>query len=184
MNQEILTRFEQHLEECLLNLCTSLNKLKGVLLSSNDIDEHWKELAPHYVADAVSQIADYPTVSVAWAGFLGMAVAHGWDQDWSHWKSLEYTDYYGPNGFDDKDEYILYDILALLEDGYEAKELENTLRSCGEKTVMLIRHEHIEPQSPMAFHIFSRACKVMYRIGAAIELKRMGYKFEEIPCKI
>ena len=67
---------------------------------------------------------------------------------------------------------------------YEAKELENTLRSCGEKTVMLIRHEHIEPQSPMAFHIFSRACKVMYRIGAAIELKRMGYKFEEIPCKI
>ena len=58
------------------------------------------------------------------------------------------------------------------------------LCSCGEKKVMLIRHEHIEPQSPMAFHIFSRACKVMYRIGAAIELKRMGYKFEEIPCKI
>ena len=111
MNQEILTRFEQNLEECLLKLCTSLNKLKGVVLASNDIDEHWKELAPHYVADAVSQIADYPTVSVAWAGFLGMAVAHGWDQDWSHWKNLEYKDYYGPNGFDDMDEYLLYEIL-------------------------------------------------------------------------
>ena len=184
LNNEQLRRFETNLQQELLRVATSCGMLDRVLLATDDIDEHWKELAPHYVADAVSQIADYPTVSVAWAGFLGMAVAHGWDQDWSHWKSLEYTDYYGPNGFDDMDEYILYDILALLEDGYEAKELENTLRSCGEKTVMLIRHENIEPQSPMAFHIFSRACKVMYRIGAAIELKRMGYKFEEIPCKI
>jgi hypothetical protein len=32
----------------------------------------------------------------------------------------------------------------------------------------------------MAFHVFARAIKVMYRIGAALELKRLGYKFEEV----
>jgi hypothetical protein len=32
----------------------------------------------------------------------------------------------------------------------------------------------------MAFHVFARAVKVMYRIGAALELKRLGYKFEEV----
>lgn len=44
----------------------------------------------------------------------------------------------------------------------------------------MIRHEQIEPQSPMAFHVFARACCTMFRIGAAIELKRLGYKFEKI----
>ena len=42
----------------------------------------------------------------------------------------------------------------------------------------MIRHEQIEPQSPIAFHVFARAIKVMYRIGAALELKRLGYKLE------
>jgi len=32
----------------------------------------------------------------------------------------------------------------------------------------------------MAFHVFARAIKVMYRIGAALGLKRLGYKFEEV----
>jgi hypothetical protein len=32
----------------------------------------------------------------------------------------------------------------------------------------------------MAFHTFARACKVLYRTGAAIELHRLGYKFEAV----
>ena len=28
--------------------------------------------------------------------------------------------------------------------------------------------------------MFARAIKVMYKIGAALELKRLGYKFEEV----
>lgn len=183
VNSEILSRFEKKLEESLLLLCTSYNQLSGTLLSSEDIDAQWKELAPHYVADAVTQIADYPTVSVAWAGYLGMAVAYGWDKDWEACRAKAYSEYYGPNGFDDMDEHILYGILSLLPDGYEAKGLEDMMRRCGEKTVMLIRHEQIEPQSPMAFHIFARSCKVMFRIGAAIELKCLGYKYQEIPCR-
>jgi hypothetical protein len=46
--------------------------------------------------------------------------------------------------------------------------------------VALIRFEQVPPQSEMAFHVFSRACRVMFRTGAAIQLKRMGYNFEKV----
>lgn len=175
-----LDRFETKLEEDLLRLCTSYKMLSGTLLDSEDIDAHWVTLAPEYMADAVPQIAEYPTVSVAWAAYLGMAVAHGWDTAWESCKQAPYKSYYGEQGFDDMDENILYNQLGLLRDGYEAEQLENVIRHCGESTVSAIRHEHVEPQSPTAFHIFARACKVMFRIGAALELKRLGYKFEKM----
>ena len=180
MNQDYLINFEKKLQNDLLHLCTSYNMLAGTLLESDDIEARWHELAPEYMADAVPQIRDYPTVSVAWAAYLGLAVAHGWDADWEIASKALYKSYYGEQGFDDMDEYIIQHELGLLLDGYEARQLEDIIRRCGEATVAQIRHEHIEPQSPMAFHIFARACKVMFRIGASLELKRLGYKFEKM----
>lgn len=175
-----LNKFEENLVEELVKLCTNYKMLAGTLLSSEDIDLHWKELAPDYMADAVPQIAEYPTVSVAWAGYLGMAVAMGWDANWSMYQKLGYNLYYGPRGFDDMDEHILYNMLIVEPESDEAKQIETMLRRCGEKTVSLIRHEQINPQTQMAFHVFARACRSMYRIGAAMELYRLGYKFEKV----
>lgn len=180
MNTEYLNNFENSLQEELLRLCTSAGMLGGQLLTSDDIDTRWHELAPEYMADAVPQIRDYPTVSVAWATYLGLAVAWGWDKDWANCSKASYKSYYGAQGFDDMDEHIVRDLLGLLLDGYEARRLEELIRRCGEAAVARIRHERIEPQSPMAFHVFARACKVMFRIGAALELKRLGYKFEKL----
>lgn len=180
MNTEYLTQFENSLQEELLRLCTSAGLLNGQLLTSDDIDTRWRELAPEYMADAVPQVRDYPTVSVAWAAYLGLAVAWGWDNDWDSASKAAYTSYHGVQGFDDMDEHIVRDLLGLMLDGYEAGRLEAVIRQCGETTVARIRHEHIEPQSPMAFHVFARACKVMFRIGAALELRRLGYKFEKM----
>ncbi|MBQ8225320.1 MAG: hypothetical protein IJZ86_08235 [Bacteroides sp.] len=180
MNKEYLSDFETRLQDELLRLCTSANLLNGQLLASEDIDNRWHDLAPEYMADAVPQIRDYPTVSVAWAAYLGLAVAKGWDTDWERCSQANFQSYYGEQGFDDMDEHIVRDLLGLPLDGYEARALEDVIRRCAEASVTRIRHEHIEPQSPMAFHIFARACKVMYRLGAAIELKRLGYKFEKM----
>ena len=150
------------------------------MLATDDVTRHWDMLAPEYVADAVGQIADYPTVSVAWAAYLGLAVAHGWDTNWEACVRTPYKNYYGAQGFDDMDEHIVQYVLGLSLDSKEAQDLEAVIRSCAQTTVTLIRREQIEPQSPMAFHVFARAIKVMYRIGAALELKRLGYKFEEV----
>ena len=73
MDIQYLIRFEEKMQEELLRLCTSRVALKGVLLSTEDIDEQWKILAPEYMGDAVPQIAQYPTVSGAWAAYLGIS---------------------------------------------------------------------------------------------------------------
>jgi hypothetical protein len=44
----------------------------------------------------------------------------------------------------------------------------------------MIRKENIEFGSVKAFYVLSRTVKVMYRIGAALQLKRLGYKFEKL----
>ena len=180
MDIQYLIRFEEKMQDDLLRLATSRNMLKGVLLATEDIDEQWNILAPEYMGDAVPQIAHYPTVSVAWAAYLGMAVAYGWDADWETFLKMPYQSYYGEQGFDDMDDHIVRDLLRIPLDSRTAKELEETIRQCGEKAVDLIRYEQIPPQSEMAFHVFARACKAMYKIGAAIQLKRMGYNFEKV----
>ena len=177
---EYLDRYELKLEEELVRVATTSKMLNGVLLSTEDIDAHWKALAPEYVADAIKEIAEYPVVSVAWAAYLGLAVAKGWDTDWKATLEQPYTSYYGSRGFDDLDEHVTHDLLGLELDSPEAMDLEECLRSAGEKTTSLIRHEQIEPQSVMAFHVFARSIKAMFRLGAAIELYRLGYKFEKM----
>lgn len=180
MDIGFLNRFEEKIQHELLCICTSRGALNGALLAADDITSHWEVLAPEYVADAVGQIADYPIVSVAWAGYLGLAVAHGWDANWEACLRTPYKDYYGDQGFDDMDEHIVQHVLGLSLESKEAQGIESLIRSCAQTAVTLIRREQIEPQSPMAFHVYARTIKVMYRIGAALELQRLGYKFEEV----
>lgn len=180
MEKEYYDRFEIKLQDDLLRLCTSYQQLDGVLIASEDIDGHWNVLGPQYLADAVEQVRDYPIVSVAWAAYLGTGVAWGWDADWAAVSKAPYQLFYGEQGFDDMDEHIVKDLLGFPLDSQEAAMLENSIRRCAEHTVVAIRHEQIEPQSAMAYHIFARACKVMYRIGAAMQLKRMHYQLEKV----
>ena len=180
VNKVYLENFESRIMDELLRLCTQYKVLEGTLLATDDIDARWHELAPEYGADAVPNIADYPTVAIAWAGYLGMAVAHYWDADWASHSKDEYKAYYGEQGFDDMDEHIVRDIIGFHLESQEAKNIEQMMRRLGEQALTLIRRENIEPQSPMAFHVFARAIKVMFRIGASMELKRLGYKFEQV----
>ena len=75
---------------------------------------------------------------------------------------------------------IIQKILGFHLESQEAKNIEQMMRRLGETALTLIRRERIEPQSPMAFHVYARVVKILYRIGAAIELKRLGYKFEQV----
>ncbi len=181
MDIKYLDSFETKLQDDLLRLCTSNKMLEGTLLTSDDIKDQWhQKLAPEYVADAVEQVQAYPIVSVAWAAYLGMAVACAWDTDWATFSKAPYQAFYGDQGFDDMDEHIVKDLLEIPLDSEEAQELEAMIRRCGQAAVSHIRHEDVEPQSPVAFHLFARAAKVMFLTGAALELKRLGYKFEKM----
>ena len=46
-----------------------------------DFEQTWERLAPGYMADAVREFNGYPEVVLAWAAYLGAAVACLWDRD-------------------------------------------------------------------------------------------------------
>lgn len=177
---DYLDRFEEKARKAFLKLCTDYHTLNGRLLESQDITDYWHSIEANYMADAVPQIAEYPTVSVAWATYLGMAVAKLWDEDWIENCNTKYEQFYGDQGFDNMDDHILQDILNLPLDSDEAKATVSMVQSLAYEAISLIRHEHIEPQSKMAFYAFSRMCNAMFSIGAAIQLQKLGYKFEKI----
>ena len=72
------------------------------------------------------------------------------------------------------DENILWNILHLKED--YSQTVSSCMNSCAMATLGLIRHQGIEAQTAEGFYILIRAYSVMYEIGAAVELRRLGYK--------
>ena len=179
-NTQYFETYEQNLQKELLKICSDLGMLDGELLSSEDIDQKWKEWAPEYIADALPEVNSYPEFAIACAGYAGMAAAMWWDEDWGRHHGSPYSSLQGERGFDDMDEYIVKNILGLGLDSTEAKQLMNILLCCSQKAITFIRHEQIESQTVKAFHIFARTVKVMYRTGAALQLRRLGYKFHKV----
>ena len=175
-NKELLDNFEKTLQMGLMRVCSGAGLLGDELLSSEDIDSKWEEFIKDYVADAVENFNEYPEAALAWAGFLGMAVAHNWDDNWTFHRHDSYKSYYGNRGWDDMDEHILHGGLGLGLQGKEAKKISDTLQSCALATLGLIRHEGIEAQTATGFYALSRSYGVFFRIGAAMELFRLGYK--------
>lgn len=175
-------KYEEKLTEVLMRLCTDLGVMNGQLLAAEELEEKWKEIVPEYMVDAVPQIKDYPTVSVAWAGYLGIGLAVLWDRDWVKYKddSDLYKFFVQPRGFDCMDEFILEELLGVKLESKEFLEVEGVMRSCAKTAVDMIRKEGIEPQSPDAFYVFARSVKVLFKIGVSVALKRLGYKYEKV----
>ena len=151
--------FKDRLTEHLLRICTSEGYLGGTLLSSPDIDEAWVRYAPSYYGDAVHEFNGYPEFTLACAGFLGMAVAALWDRDWPRYREMPYSFFLGERGFDDMDDHIAADILNAYH---------------------YLMKEHPEAGTVEAYRLFLAACEVLFKIGAAIELHRLGYKYEKV----
>jgi hypothetical protein len=179
-NTQYFDAYEENLLNELIRTCSSLGMLDGQLLNSEDIDQKWKEWAPEYIAEALPEVNTYPEFAIACAGYAGMAVAQWWDADWGRHHGSKYESLHGPRGFDDMDEFIVQNILGLALDSTEAKQIMNILLCCAQKAVTFIQHEHIEAQTVKAFHIFARTVRVLYKTGASIQLRRLGYKFHKV----
>lgn len=175
---DYLNNYEKGLLSEVLKYLTSLGHLDGKLLETEDINEVWEKVAPSYVVDSIKEIAKYPNVALGWAMYVGMAVARFWDEDWNRYSSKEnlYEYLRDKRGYDYLDEVVRGDVLSL--DGELFEQMEELVRRTSSMVLSHIRHEQIEPQSPMAFHVFARSIRVLYKIGAAVELKNLGYKFE------
>lgn len=184
--QDLLNRYEESLRKTLTEYLTSQHILEGRLLEVEELSEKWRTSAPSYMVDAVPEIAKYPLVAIAWAMYEGMAAAVLWDKEWSRYEGVE--DFHKmltePRGFDCMDEYITEVLLCLPLGSAEANKLEDLIRSTAERALSLIRKEQVEAQSVMAFHVFARTTKVMFDMGVAVELRRLGYNYVKVNAEV
>lgn len=175
-----INNYEEKLMQHLQQLLKSHDLLDERLPESPDIDAKWEQIANSYIADAVKEIQNYPTVSLGWAMYVGMAVARYWDEDWQVYGNVPnlYEYIRDKRGFDYLDEVVRGDILMLKDDDYA--HMEKVVQGCAQQALNKIRFEQVEPQSPLAFHIYARSITVLYKLGAAIELRALGYKMQKL----
>ena len=166
--------YSRELTDLLVEVATGNGYLKGDLLSSPDIDEAWMNYAASLYGDAVHNFNEYPEFCLACAGYLGMAVAHLWDKNWMQYKDSPYSFFQGVRGFDDMDDHITANILR------EGEKCVAAMESCSAAANHFLYKSGAEPGTAEAYRRFLKSMEVMYRIGAAIELCRLGYKFEKI----
>ena len=160
------------------DLCRYLQS-KGLvderLPECQDIEDEWQQIAQSYLPDGIREFGAYPTVSLGWMMFIGMAVAKYWDDDWEQYKALPhfYEKIRDQRGFDCMDEYILEDVLQLKDE--ESKKLSDIVAECASRTNNLLCHAFLEPGTPEAFKGYVSCLHQLYLMGVAMQLKRMGY---------
>ncbi|MFI3258937.1 MAG: hypothetical protein R3Y16_02445 [Rikenellaceae bacterium] len=179
---QYLDQYEEQLLSALLKQMTQAGVLEGQLLAAEELDEKWITSAPEYMAAAVPQIAQYPSVAIAWAAYVGIGAAVLWDTDWDSYADEEdlYLLLSKPRGFDQMDEYVLQGLLGYALGGKDAERVEDLLRNAAHLAQTMIRKEEVEPQSVLAFHIFARTAKTFYRLGVAVGLRLQGYRYEKM----
>ena len=162
------------------------NEVMDYLRSAKLIGERWPEcpdvegvmddVLASYMADGVKEFAQYPVASLGWAMYVGMAMANHWDKDWTDWSKQAdcYEALRAPRGFDCMDEYILEEVLKLA--GKKRATVEEAVYECAHRVHSRLLHAGFEPGTVDAFRAYAQSLQLLYLVGMAVELHRLGYK--------
>ena len=112
--------------------------------------------------------------------YIGMAVAKMWDVEWEIYSKIEdlYAYMRDKRGYDAMDEYIREEVLLLEGEAYGA--LEKLVGECASRIYNALRRQNIEPGTKDAFNGYVACLHQLYLMGAAIQLKRMGYRMTKM----
>ena len=181
MDLQRLDSFEKKLHDTLARTLADREAIDPILPDAPDIEERWEKICMAYLPDGAREFAAYPTASLGWMMYIGMAVAHMWDEDWEMYSKFE--DIYATilvkgRGYDNMDEYICQDILKLTPEA-ESK-VSKLVGDIASITHNALIHEAFEPGTPDAFNAYVRCLHQLYYFGAAAELWRLGYHMTQL----
>ena len=170
-----MQEFENKLSKDLHQYLIAMGKVDERMPECPDVEEKWEPIAQSYLVDGIREFADYPTVSLGWMMYLGMAVAKFWDAEWEIYSKIEdlYLYIRDKRGYDCMDEYVREEVLLLEGDDYDA--LEKLVGECASRVHNALLHQHLEPGTKEAFNGYVVCLQQLYLMGAAVQLKRMGY---------
>ena len=172
--------FEEKLQQNLHQFLCNMQEVDERLPQCPDVEDKWESIVRAYIPDGIREFSEYPTVSLGWMMYIGMAVARFWDEDWSlyTYKNDLYTFMRDKRGYDHMDEYIREEVLQL--DAVRSTALERLVAECASRVNNLLIHQPIEPGTKEAFEAYVSCLHQLYRMGVAIQLKRMSYHMTEM----
>lgn len=172
--------FEDKLHRDLHQFLLSMKEVDERLPECPDVEAKWEVIAGAYLPDGIREFNGYPTTSLGWMMYIGMAVAKFWDVDWNTCSGIPdlYAYMRDKRGYDNMDEYICEEVLEL--DGDDCAALGRLAGECSSRVYNLLRHQYIEPGTKEAFDSYVSCLHQLYLFGVAIQLKRMGYHMTKV----
>ena len=171
-----MEQFEEQLHQDLHQFLLSMKEVDERLPECPDVEEKWEQIAKAYIPDGIREFNDFPSASLGWMMYIGMAIAKFWDDEWELYSKIEdlYAYLRDKRGYDSMDEYIREDVLLL--SGIEYTMLEKLVGECASRVYNSLMHQHIEPGTKEAFNAYVSCLHQLYLMGAYMQLKKMGYR--------
>ncbi|SFP05757.1 hypothetical protein SAMN04487852_11446 [Prevotella sp. tf2-5] len=171
----IMENFEEQLRKDLHQFLLSMKEVDNRMPECPDVEEKWEEIAKAYIPDGIREFQDFPSASLGWMMYIGMAVAKFWDAEWDIYSKIEdlYAYMRDKRGYDAMDEYIREEVLQLQCVDFTV--LEKVVGECASRLYNALMHQRFEPGTKEAFNGFVACLHQLYLFGAAMQLKRMGY---------
>ena len=175
-----MENFEEILKKDLHQYLLSTNEVDERLPECPDVEGKWEEIAKAYITDGIREFQKFPSASLGWMMYIGMAVAKMWDTEWEVYSKLPdlYTYIRDKRGYDAMDEYIREEVLLL--QGEDFTNLEKVVGNCASWIYNVLMHQGFEPGTKEAFYGYVACLHQLYLMGAAMQLKRMGYHMKKI----
>ena len=169
-----MENFEEELRKDLHQFLLTMREVDERLPECPDVEEKWEEIAKSYIPDGIREFQDYPSASLGWMLYIGMAVAQMWDTEWEIYSKLEdpYAYMRDKRGYDAMDEYVREEVL-FRDDDYVV--LERLVGECASRVYNALMHQRFEPGTKDAFNGYVACLHQLYLMGAAMQLNRMGY---------
>ena len=155
-------QFEEMLHKDLHQFLLSMKEVDERLPECPDVEDKWEAIAKAYIPDGIREFQDFPSASLGWMMYVGMGVAKYWDAEWEIYSKID----------------IREDVLLLR--GIDYAVLEKLVGECASRVYNALRHQPIEPGTKEAFHAYVSCLHQLYLFGAAMQLKRMGYRMTKM----
>ena len=159
-------QFEEILRSDLHQFLLSIKEVDERLPECPDVEEKWEQLAQAYIPDGIREFQAFPSASLGWMMYIGMAVAKMWDTEWEIYSKIDdlYVYMRDKRGYDSMDEYIREEVLLLQGVDYEV--LEKLVGECASRVYNALVRQNIEPGTKDAFKGYVACLHQLYLMGA------------------
>lgn len=175
-----MEQFEDIIKKDLHLYLMSIDEVDRQLPECPDVEGKWESIAKAYLPDGIREFNGYPTVSLGWMMYVGMAVAKMWDTEWEIYSKIDdlYAYIRNKRGYDRMDDYIREEVLYLK--GADFTLVEKITGECASRVYNFLMRQRIEPGTKEAFFGYLACLHQLYLMGVAVQLKRMGYHMTRI----